>query len=178
VVDADDIARTITSADTDITKQIIDIFGVAILNPEGELDRKQLRQIVFADDAKRSKLESIIHPAVQKEILRQVSCCQSSYCVVSVPLLFETNMQDLVDRVLVVDTSAELQIERSMHRDKTDEDVIHLLWQHKLTGHHVFPGRLTQYKMNQVSKGWMNRLSPSIRNIWNWQKTGIDIPSL
>lgn len=124
VVDADDIARTVASTDNDLVTRIIAVFGETILNPDATLNRKQLRRMVFADDAKRSALEAIIHPAVRKEILHQVDSCQSSYCVVSIPLLLETNMQDLVDRVLVVDTSTELQIQRSMQRDGVNEDDI------------------------------------------------------
>ncbi|GMR08932.1 MAG: dephospho-CoA kinase [Gammaproteobacteria bacterium] len=161
VIDADEIARTITSSNADIITQIIAVFGVAVLNPEGTLDRKQLRKIVFADDAKRSELESITHPVVQEEILRQVSCCQSSYCVVSIPLLFETGMQDLVDRVLVVDTSPELQIERSMRRDEADESVIRAIMATQIDR----PSRLSRAADTIQNESSLERLDGQVESL-------------
>ena len=76
-----------------------------------------MRKIIFDDANKKEMLERIIHPKVREEMFNLASQSNDHYLIVSVPLLVETGMNEMMDRTLVVDCS-ETQIERLMHRDK------------------------------------------------------------
>lgn len=119
VIDADELARSVVQPDRSAYAEIVREFGNAVLTPTGELDRRLLRESVFADPEKRRLLEAIIHPRVYAEIESQLAALDATYAVVVVPLLIETGGTDLVDRVLVVDAPEELQIERVSRRDGT-----------------------------------------------------------
>lgn len=117
VIDADDIVRDLTVADSPVLKDIIDVFGSEILDTSGNLDRKKLKARIFSDQSSRKSLESILHPHVFETINSKVSDITSSYCVLSIPLLLETGSQDMVDTVLVIDCPVSLQQDRVSKRD-------------------------------------------------------------
>lgn len=100
-------------------EEILQHFGPEILTKSGELDRRQLRERVFSDSAKRARLEAIVHPRVYAEMKQQLDCLETLYAIVVVPLLIESGGVKLVDRVLVVDSPEETQIERTYRRDGT-----------------------------------------------------------
>jgi dephospho-CoA kinase len=118
VIDADIIARSLLEPGTDATRQVIEIFGKDIAINDHEIDRMKLRQRVFDSADARKTLESILHPIVHTQILQQTAALTSPYCIVVIPLLFEAGHQDLVDRILVVNTSRENQIRRAASRDQ------------------------------------------------------------
>ncbi|WP_333878987.1 dephospho-CoA kinase [Methylobacter sp.] len=117
VLDADEIAHRLVKKGQPALVQIQQEFGKAILNPDGSLNRQHLREIVFSDLKQKQKLESILHPLVYKTIQAELEQLVSPYCIISIPLLFETNMTHLVDRILVIDCPVETQIERVKTRD-------------------------------------------------------------
>jgi len=117
VLDADEIAHRLVEKGQPALVQIQQEFGKAILNPDGSLNRQHLREIVFSDLKQKQKLESILHPLVYKTIQAELEQLVSPYCIISIPLLFETNMTHLVDRILVIDCPVETQIERVKTRD-------------------------------------------------------------
>ena len=91
----------------------------------GYLKRDQLRKLVFSDDnEQRKKLESILHPLIFTEIEHRIETLHATYCILVIPLLIETQQTKWVDRVLVVDISKELQIQRINQRDKLDKEEI------------------------------------------------------
>lgn len=118
VIDADVIARSLLEPGTETTRQVIQEFGSAIATSGREIDRARLRERVFDDVDARNKLESILHPIVHQQIRQQTATLSSPYCIIVIPLLFEAGHQDLVDRVLVVDTTRENQINRAASRDQ------------------------------------------------------------
>lgn len=124
VIDADVISRSLLEPGTDATKQVIEIFGNDIAINEQEIDRAKLRERVFDNASARKKLESILHPIVHQKIRQQAEAVTSPYCIVVIPLLFEAGHQDLVDRILVVNTSREKQVERAAARDRASETEI------------------------------------------------------
>ena len=124
VIDADVIARSLLEPGTEATRQVIRIFGNDIAANEQEIDRARLRECVFDNADARKKLESILHPIVHQKIRQQVEAISSPYCIVVIPLLFEAGHQDLVDRILVVNTSREKQIERAASRDRASVEEI------------------------------------------------------
>lgn len=124
VIDADVIARSLLEPGTEATRQVIRIFGNDIAANEQEIDRARLRECVFDNADARKKLESILHPIVHQKIRQQAEAITSPYCIVVIPLLFEAGHQDLVDRILVVNTSREKQIERAASRDRASVEEI------------------------------------------------------
>ena len=117
VIDADIIAHELTQAEKPAVKDIVERFGDDVLQNNGQLDRKKLRQRVFENPEERSKLEAILHPQIRAEIDSQTNDVHSKYCIIAIPLLIESGMQDLVDRILVVDCAEEHQIARASQRD-------------------------------------------------------------
>lgn len=124
VIDADVIARSLLEPGTEATRQVIEIFGKDVAANDHAIDRKKLRQRVFDNADARKTLESILHPIVHAQILQQTEALASPYCIVVIPLLFEAGQQDLVDRILVVNTSRENQIRRASSRDRTSRQDI------------------------------------------------------
>ncbi|HEY9110201.1 MAG TPA: dephospho-CoA kinase [Rhodanobacteraceae bacterium] len=118
VYDADVAAREVVAPHQPALAEIEFVFGADVLNADGSLDRRAMRERVFADPAARRKLEAIIHPPVRAWLRRRVGMNRGPYCMLAVPLLFE-NRGDYawVDRVLVVDAPEALQIERLTRRD-------------------------------------------------------------
>jgi dephospho-CoA kinase len=117
VIDADEIAHQLVAIGQPALAQIRQDFGTVVFKPDGSLDRKKLSEIVFSDPEQKQKLESILHPLVYRSIQAKIKQLNTPYCIICIPLIFETNMTQLVDRILVVDCSFETQIERVQKRD-------------------------------------------------------------
>ncbi len=120
VVDADVIARQVVAPGSDGLSQIVDKFGGLIVTAKGELDRPKLREIIFKDSRLKAWLNALLHPLIREQMVQQSQAAGSVYCLLSVPLLVENNLQSLVNSVLVVDVDEQHQIERTMLRDDTD----------------------------------------------------------
>lgn len=117
IIDTDQLARDLTQPDQSALQEVIKLFGQTILLSNGSLNRSKLRTIVFSDEKKRLQLEKILHPLIRIEVERQIKSSDSPYCIVVIPLLFETERNPLIQRVLVVDTTKELQLSRTATRD-------------------------------------------------------------
>jgi dephospho-CoA kinase len=118
VLDADEIAHRLVEKGQPTLAQIQQVFGKAILNSDGSLNRKKLREQVFSDLKQKQKLESILHPLIYKTLQAELEqLIAVPYCIISIPLLFETDMAHLVDRILVIDCPVETQIDRVKVRD-------------------------------------------------------------
>jgi dephospho-CoA kinase len=118
IIDADIIARELLEQDSGCYRDVVDLFGQQVLLESAEINRSWLRDRIFSDAEAKLALESIIHPAVRRTLAEASENCASDYCIVSVPLLIEANMQSLVDRILIVDLPPEQQLDRLMQRDK------------------------------------------------------------
>lgn len=122
VVDADVLSRKVVEPGCEGLMAVVDRFGQSILQSDGSLDRKQLRQIVFSDPAARTDLENIIHPRVREltqQFLNQQKANGCIYCMVVIPLLIETNQQKNYDHIVIVDVEKQTQLERLMARDNS-----------------------------------------------------------
>lgn len=124
VIDADDIAHTLVAKDQPALREIVRTFGAEILKDDGSLDRDRLREIIFSNPNKKKLLESILHPLVYQEMQHQMDSLDSPYVILSIPLLLETGMQHLVDRVLVIDCPVDIQFERVKQRNGLTDDRI------------------------------------------------------
>ncbi len=121
IIDADEISRTLVKTGSPALEAIIKHFGSSITDAEGNLDRKQLRELVFADNAEKEWLENLLHPLVRQEIQRQVAASSSQYVIIVVPLLLESENYSDVDRILVIDVPEDVQLERIKKRDGSSE---------------------------------------------------------
>jgi dephospho-CoA kinase len=120
VISADDAAKEAVVPGSAALQKITGIFGEKILLPDGSLNRKMLRQIIMDDNAARKTLESILHHEISKLILKNLVQLEKEgrpMVVIEVPLLFELDLQDQYDRVIVVSASRESRIQRLMERD-------------------------------------------------------------
>ena len=117
LIDTDVVAREVVEPGEPGLAAIRGAFGAEVLGDDGRLDRPKLRSLVFADDAKRRRLEQILHPLIRARTLAQLRHVDGPYAIVAVPLLVETDFGELVDRVLVVDVPMATQLERLQARD-------------------------------------------------------------
>lgn len=124
LIDADIITRELMLPGSPAWEQIVARFGRTITGPDGHLDRKALRRIIFEDQQARYDLERILHPAVREEIHNQLGRITAPYCIVVVPLMVESSMTKMFERIIVVDCDERSQIERVMHRDGNSEQEV------------------------------------------------------
>lgn len=120
VIDADEIAHRVTAIDGEAYQSIVETFGSDILDSNGAIDRRKLGAIVFHDEQKRKQLNAIVHPLVRKHMLQQ----KEQYArkgekavVLDIPLLFESKLEHLVDRILVVYVDEQTQLRRLCERN-------------------------------------------------------------
>ena len=122
IIDADVISHELSKKGGAAFEEIIEAFEDEIIGDDGELDRKKLRSIVFNDNTKKKMLERIIHPKVLLSINEKIKASQSDYLIISVPLMIETGMNAMMDRVLLIDCNVETQIQRLIQRDQTSRE--------------------------------------------------------
>lgn len=118
VVDADQIAREVVEPGEPALAEICAHFGTQLLNERGELNRAQLRDIIFSNPKEKAWLESCLHPRINQRVRARLSEASSPYAILESPLLLETTQHQLVNRVLVIDTSEDSQLERASRRDQ------------------------------------------------------------
>jgi dephospho-CoA kinase len=123
VVEADQVARQVVAPGSPGLAAIMQRFGRKYFLADGSLDRRALRELVFADEAARRDLELITHPLIRAHLLQWRDAQATPYCVLDVPILIESGMDALVQRILVVDAPAELQLRRLMARDHIPEEL-------------------------------------------------------
>ena len=124
LVDSDLIAREVVEPGQPALAAVAEAFGPDVLGPDGRLDRRRLRDIIFSDPTARARLEAILHPAIRGEMERQSAAAAEAgpYQVLVIPLLAEGGRRDRADRVLVVDVPEALQVERLMARDTVSRE--------------------------------------------------------
>ena len=122
VIDTDLLARELVEPGQPALAEIVAAFGSDCLDRDGRLHRARLRERVFADPTGRRRLEAILHPRIRTLAREQIAHLTTPYCLLVIPLLAETGMTDLVDRVLVVDAPEAEQIRRVMARDGVTEE--------------------------------------------------------
>ena len=122
VVDTDAIAHELTQSGGPAIAEIQRTFGPELIGPSGAMDRKKMRERVFADAAARKKLEGLLHPLIREESGRRIARAQGPYVIHVVPLLVESpDYRSRVHRVLVVDVPEEIQVERVALRNGLSE---------------------------------------------------------
>ncbi|EJV9310739.1 dephospho-CoA kinase [Vibrio vulnificus] len=135
IVDADIVARQIVAPGSAGLTAIVDHFGADILTCEGELDRGQLRQRIFAHSEEKQWLNALLHPMIRRKMIEDLAQVSSPYALLVVPLLVENQLQTLCDRVLVVDVEEKTQLQRTMNRDGVDEQQVRAILKAQASRH-------------------------------------------
>ena len=124
LIDADDLARDSLNINSEGYRLFIKEFGDEYLDENKNINRELIRKLIFNDSDAKSKLENIIHPIVRTGIETFIKNKKSDYCIIVVPLIFETNSSKIYDRVLVIDCDVDVQILRTSKRDnQTKSDI-------------------------------------------------------
>lgn len=121
IVDADLIARQVVAPGEPALAAIAGHFGPGVLTQGGELDRRVLRERVFSHPGQKDWLNALLHPLIRERMIAACAAARPPYCLLVVPLLVENRLTGLCNRVLVVDVSPEVQLERTIRRDETNE---------------------------------------------------------
>ena len=124
VIDADQIAREVVEPGQPALEELVELLGPGVLTSEGKLNRVRIRELIFADEELRRRVETMLHPRIREMMQKRIQELNTSYCVLSIPLLLETGQTDLVDRILVVDVPRELQLKRASTRDHTTPEEV------------------------------------------------------
>ncbi|MGI0117379.1 dephospho-CoA kinase [Zooshikella sp. RANM57] len=124
IEDADQVSRMLVEKGSPALSQIVAHFGKSILNDDQSLNRRKLREIIFQNQQQRQWLEQLLHPLINMKMLGDLNSASSPYAIMVSPLLLETEQHKLVNRVLVIDTTEDIQIQRVCNRDQQDADQV------------------------------------------------------
>jgi dephospho-CoA kinase len=124
VIDLDQVARDVVAPGSPLLAEIFRRFGDSLRQSDGTLDRRALRARVFADEAQRRELETLLHPAIRVRTDELLATADGPYQIVVHPLLAESGARDRYDRVLLVDCDPARQRERLSARDGTDPELV------------------------------------------------------
>ncbi len=124
VVDADIVARMVVAPKSKALKQISEHFGEKFIQSDGHLNRALLRSQVFSNEQDKTWLNNLLHPLIRQRMLQEIELSTSSYCLFVAPLLIENNLQDIVQRIVVIDITEAEQIQRTVLRDSSSSDEI------------------------------------------------------
>lgn len=125
IIDADIVARLVVEPGAATLQEIKHVFGQEIMNIDGTLDRDALGQIIFHNPAKRKQLNDLMHPAIRLEMLKQRDELKNQgveTIIMDIPLLFESHLQQFVEKILVVSVSEEIQLERLIKRNSLSKE--------------------------------------------------------
>ncbi|MEE4162302.1 MAG: dephospho-CoA kinase [Woeseiaceae bacterium] len=122
IIDTDVVAREVVEPGQPALDEIRDAFGDDVFEDDGTLDRRRLRERIFASPRDRERLEHILHPRIRDATISQAASLEGPYQVIVVPLLTGSSLVALVDRVLVVDCDEATQVERLLDRDAESEE--------------------------------------------------------
>lgn len=140
----DDIAKRLYEKGEESYQKIVSYFGTGILNKDGEINRKKLSEIVFADKDKLEKLNSFVHPLVMKCVIEEINKIkatnehkpkekQVSYIVIETALLIEAGYRDLCDTVWYVAVDEEVRKQRLMNKRGYTEEKINAILKNQMS---------------------------------------------
>jgi dephospho-CoA kinase len=123
VIDADVVARRVVEPGQVGLEQVVRRFGPAVLDANGKLDRRALREMIFSDRASRQALDAILHPLIRAAMEQEAADAKGPYLVMAIPLLVESGRaRERVNRVLVVDVDEAQQLKRVQARDSSSAE--------------------------------------------------------
>ncbi len=123
VLDADVVVKELSEKEENVAK-IIEIFGNEILDENGNISRKKMRERAFLEKDKLKQLNELLHPQVIEVFKnKRENTKEDEIVIFDIPLLFEAGMESLCDTVIVVYISKRVQLERMMKRDRHGIDL-------------------------------------------------------
>jgi dephospho-CoA kinase len=125
VVDADVASRKVVEPGQPALSEIAELFGPAVIQPDGQLDRKKLGALIFGDEHQRQTLNAIVHPRVREWMQEQIKGYEEmgeKAIVLDIPLLIESKLMNWADKVLLVYVPKDVQVKRLMTRDHLSEE--------------------------------------------------------
>lgn len=128
VLDTDQIARQLTLASSPCFQAIVEHFGTSFVQADGELNRQLLGQHIFANPNAKQWLEELLHPKIKKLALEQAAASKDPYQIIVIPLLYQ-RQQYPAQRILLIDTPENRQIERIKQRDQLTAEQIKAIMQ-------------------------------------------------
>jgi len=117
VIDTDVLARELVQPGSTGLARMVRRFGPEILRPDGHLDRRRMRERIFANPREREALGVILHPAIRQAVSERLEHLDAPYVIIVIPLLVESRQDWQQDRVLLVDSPESLQLGRLIARD-------------------------------------------------------------
>ena len=117
VIDADQISKELSKKDKPVYNAIVRTFGESYLDENKNLDRQKLASLIFNDKQAKGLLNGISHPLIIDEMERQIKNAESDLVFVDVPLLYESHIENMFDKIVCVYLPRTIQIERLMKRD-------------------------------------------------------------
>jgi dephospho-CoA kinase len=127
IIDTDLISREIVTPQQAAWQAIVEHFGKDILLADQTINRSLLRSKIFVNNDDKRWLEALLHPIIRDAIRHQITQATSTYVIIVIPLLTETEPNPLINRVLVVDAPEELQLARTMARDQASREDINAI---------------------------------------------------
>lgn len=124
VIDADVEARLAVGIGEKAYNDIVSHFGPSILEENGAINRQVLGSIIFNDEGQRKVLNTIVHPAVRERMAQKRDVAEAAdekAIVMDIPLLFESDLTNLVDKIILVYVDEKTQLERLMKRNGFSE---------------------------------------------------------
>ncbi|MBS5037947.1 MAG: dephospho-CoA kinase [Fusobacterium sp.] len=123
IIDADIKAKEISQRE-EVVSKMKNIFGNKILNENGKIDRNKIKEIVFSDKEKLKMLNNLIHPKVMEEFKKiKENADKNDIIIFDIPLLFETGMDKMCDKIMLVFVDINTQIKRMIERDNITEEL-------------------------------------------------------
>lgn len=121
MIDTDDIGRDLLRQDV-VKQSLVAILGEQILSSDGSVHRQAVQAEIFSDVQKKQHVESLLHPLIRQEVhrLAQASLKVHAYCLVVVPLLYETDTAHQYDRVCLVDSGLDQRVRRCFDRGMSE----------------------------------------------------------
>ena len=117
VIDADQISKELSEKDKPVYNAIVRTFGESYLDENKNLNRQKLASLIFNDKQAKGLLNGISHPLIIDEMERQIKNAESDLVFVDVPLLYESHIENMFDKIVCVYLPRTIQIERLMKRD-------------------------------------------------------------
>ncbi|MEV3892085.1 dephospho-CoA kinase [Streptomyces anulatus] len=164
LIDSDRIAREVVEPGTPGLAAVVEEFGPGVLTAEGTLDRPALGALVFADAGRLAALNAIVHPLVGARAAELERAAPEDAVVVhDVPLLTENGLAPLYDLVVVVDATAETQLDRLVTlRGMTESDA-----RARMAAQATRDRRRAVADLIVDNDGPLEALEPQVRTVWD-----------
>ena len=123
IINADEIAKKLSKSESNYIKDIIKKFGKEIVDENGELKRKELAKIIYSNTDRREDLNNCTFKYIKKEIEKQINATEKDLAIIiDAPLLFESKLNEICNKVIGIISKKDLQIERIIKRDNISFD--------------------------------------------------------